>query len=879
MAETAVFPVMFQVLSAPALKAADQFFNRLNDGARRFGQEFNDSQNQLQRASFRIGRLAGLTTLVGVGVQRAGRAMTQFGISTLTSLDGAVQSAGDFQLAMAKIGAIVGGDAKQMAELRNLALDTALAETSTFGEMEAAAGLEALAQAGLNAKESAAALAPALRLAGASMGEIDPEKSALIAVQGLNTLGVSLDPKNPNSIGGFMDKITVATQKSNLGFKDMQGLFANLKASGIEMRDTSVGSFLALSAASRNAGTSAKNTGIAIQGFAAGLRAIQQESDGLTQADARLQALASVGLKITDLQNADGGWKDLVDTISLLSDASARAGKTEEQFGAIVGKVFRQNSGQLAQLGLHMRDFVDETGKLHKGIDSIKALRDAIQSAGVDGIDQAGMAAKRFAETWEGVKKQFANIWEVFKTILGGTVLPLLVGLLERTNTLLRWVTRMAKESAIFRVALAGLILTMSGLLFSLGALMVLAGFATIAISALGGAIAIYTELVALANIGTFTLSAAFANLEIVLAPLLAWGFPLFLAVLLAMIPLIVFAGAAIVAWQYNINGFADTVTKRFEGISNAAKVLFAFLNGEKVPFKMGQMLFEQTPLLGKFVIAVLNLKYRVGQLWEGFKEGLMPALEELSPVVSDVIDNLGFAAKVLLSFFKIQDKGGKSKSWREFGIVVGNIIGLMITLTGWGLKAQSMFLGFNAILLRVVLEVNEMMVDFIKAIVNGFLVIPRMIAAVFNDDTLLGVLGDQLQKLRDILPGSEPRDRSSPLYGLGDAGAALLRNVAMGMLAFAPTFGALASGALSAASAPSGGSPSPLSAIFAPSTSAAAPAPIAASATSGGITVNIGQMVFQAAELTPEQAQKFARVIADNIAAELATQISSGIV
>lgn len=44
------------------------------------------------------------------------------------------------------------------------------------------------------------------------------------------------------------------------------------------------------------------------------------------------------------------------------------------------------------------------------------------------------------------------------------------------------------------------------------------------------------------------------------------------------------------------------------------------------------------------------------------------------------------------------------------------------------------------------------------------------------------GWLDEQWQSVRDMLPGSEPRDTSSPLHGLGDSGAAFITNILDGM-------------------------------------------------------------------------------------------------
>jgi hypothetical protein len=180
--------------------------------------------------------------------------------------------------------------------------------------------------------------------------------------------------------------------------------------------------------------------------------------------------------------------------------------------------------------------------------------------------------------------------------------------------------------------------------------------------------------------------------------------------------------------------------------------------------------------------------------------------------------------------------------------------------------------------LIRVFGEVGSFLWDVMEGFLRSLTFVPRAIWAAFTDGFagVKDVFRGHLQHFTDMLTFSEPKDTSSPLTNLGAAGAGMLGNIAAGMLGFAPTFGALVASALATAVTPGVGNPA-LSAVVA-SAPAAAGAQAAAASSSGGISVQIGQMVFQAAELSPAEAQKFARMVADNIATELAVQMSSSV-
>jgi TP901 family phage tail tape measure protein len=862
---------MFQVVTGPATAAAQKFFSGLSKQAQMFGAQFNGSQNQLAAASYRTGRLGGIGVgLIGSALSRAGRSLTGLGVSMLATMGTGVEAAGNFEVGMAKLSAVTEGNVDEMKALRQSALD--FDKAGLFSAQEKTEALLSLAQAGFTAKEANEALIPTLDFVGASMGTLTTEQGALMAVMARKTLGLT-----ESQLPGFFDKLAVATQVSNLNFEDLNGLFARIAATGVTMKNSTVGSLLAIAAAGKNAGKTNKDVGNSIASIANGFAGLNKEVMEISQSDMKTGALAKLGMSPEDLKDAQGNWKNVLSITADMTRRQQAMGMNAADFSSVMSAVFKQNAGGLLALAQNMGN-MNFDGKVLSGVDALEALGKQIDDAGVDKMNQAAEMSQKFADTWEGIKKQLFNVWEGFKVVLGETVLPLLKEGLDVVLRFAKGLAVAARDSILVRVAILGVTFAVGTLTLAMGLMATAAGTAAIAVGFIAGVLAIYDAAMAIAEANTFLFSAALVNLQIILGTFAAEVFPFMLVGLLLMIPLLMFATAALVAWRYNIGGFADSVTEKFALVSNAVKVLFAFLNGEKVPLKMGKMLFEQTPLLGKFVIAILNLKYRLQQLWEGFKEGLMPALENVGPAFKLIIADLKLAAKMVLGFFGISAASmGASKSWRDFGLVLGTLVGWLVDMGRVLAIIGAAFVAVGATIWRVFAELFEMVYDFFRFVQSGFWMIPKMIVAAFTDTTLTDVFSDHLQKLKDILPGSEPKDTSSPLYGLGNAGAAILGNIAAGMLAFAPSFGAMAAGALSTAVGPGPGNPA-MSAVVASAPTAQGSPAVAAGAAGGGITVSIGQMVFQAAELSPAEAQKFARMVSDQIAAELAIQMSSSV-
>lgn len=128
-------------------------------------------------------------------------------------LVGSVKSAGNFEAAMSRVQAATGAAGEELAQLKKAAEDVGLAD-NRFTSVEAAQGLENLAKAGLNAKESLAALPGVLALAEA--GDISLGDSATYVTRTIAGLGVAVE-----DTGRIADVLAKGANASNTSVKGL----------------------------------------------------------------------------------------------------------------------------------------------------------------------------------------------------------------------------------------------------------------------------------------------------------------------------------------------------------------------------------------------------------------------------------------------------------------------------------------------------------------------------------------------------------------------------------------------------------------------------------------------------------------------------------
>ena len=132
------------------------------------------------------GSFGGLTKAIGLVTAAATALATFVGARFLS---GAIRSAGDFDEAMSRVGAVTQATTEDLARLRETANEAGA--TTRFTATEAANGLEELARSGQSASEAIATLEPVLALAAGNNQSV--AESAIQVTTALNAFGLAAD--------------------------------------------------------------------------------------------------------------------------------------------------------------------------------------------------------------------------------------------------------------------------------------------------------------------------------------------------------------------------------------------------------------------------------------------------------------------------------------------------------------------------------------------------------------------------------------------------------------------------------------------------------------------------------------------------------------
>jgi TP901 family phage tail tape measure protein len=118
----------------------------------------------------------------------SGVAAMGIGAAGLMAGFGLARKAGDFEQAIAAVGAVSNASADDLKLLEKAAIDAGIA--TQFSPTQATLGLNELAQAGYDAHESVALLKPVLDLAAGSLGQLSPQEAAGVAAQAMKAFGI-----------------------------------------------------------------------------------------------------------------------------------------------------------------------------------------------------------------------------------------------------------------------------------------------------------------------------------------------------------------------------------------------------------------------------------------------------------------------------------------------------------------------------------------------------------------------------------------------------------------------------------------------------------------------------------------------------------------
>lgn len=291
------------------------------------------------------------------------------------------------------------------------------------------------------------------------------------------------------------------------------------------------------------------------------------------------------------------------------------------------------------------------------------------------------------------------------------------------------------------------------------------------------------------------------------LAPAIASGvaalaaFVVAFAPVLAVVAVAMAVGAALAgAWSANFMNIQGLVTTAMNAvnavITGVLDQVLAFwaANGEEIMAFTAQAWAQIQQIIGTVAAIIATIVTNIFGAIAGFiaahgediQTVLTAAWSVIQTFISSTLDNIQGVVNAVLALLQ----GDWQTAWEEIKAIVERSITaaqeIITTVTeaikdiwarnGDAIKAKAEEI-WNGILDAIeglagrAMSAGKAFIDNIKEGIMGAI------------DKLLADARAKLQELADMLPGSEPKDTSSPLYGLGKRGAAIVGNLQQGLM------------------------------------------------------------------------------------------------
>ncbi len=536
-------------------------------------------------------RFQSLDERVGLGANRMTGAFAriQAGAAAFVATAGALggvwaltSAAGRFEQQLAAIGAVTKATTQEMEMLRNVAIEAGL--KTQFSPQEAVEGLTTLATAGQTATQATQTLLPVLDLAAGSLGQLGVAQAAEAVVGTLNAYGLSAD-----NAAMVTDKLLRLTQLTNFQTRDFEGGLAKAAASGAVFKQSLDDALITLGLL--------RNRNIDASSSATAYREAVRRVGGELRAQ---KAVMGAGVDIFDKQS--GQMRSIVDI--MVDFAEATKDMTDQERNRRITVAFGAR-GLLAFNAVMNASFTEVKNGVettYKGAEAIEAMRVQMAQASGTAID----FRTKLLDTFEGQKTLLIGTLQTFAVALGEPLIKVL-------KPVVAWILDIT-------IGLLEAFQALPDPIKKIGAVVVLAGVAFIGLVL--GVIALTAAMVAL--------KAMFAAVGAALALIKAFALP----VLLVLGLLIATVAAFKIAFDKNLGGLGALATGVWEKISLAfqgIKQLFesgAFSGAVRTELnKAGNTGLKQ------FLINIYKFVYRIGQIWEGFKQGFTDSVVALSPV------------------------------------------------------------------------------------------------------------------------------------------------------------------------------------------------------------------------------------------------------
>ena len=585
------------------------------------------SQDMMKRFDAGAKQLIGGIASMAAGAKMFGVLNNMFGVS--------VNTAADFEQAMARVGAVSGAIGEDFERLSRQARD--LGRDTQYSATQAANSQELLARAGFQTNEIIAAMPGLLDMASAE--GMDLANAADIASSALR--GFGLGAEEMNRVADVLAKTSSASNTSiSLLGESLKYVAKPASALGFTIEQTN-----AMLGAMANSGIKGSQAGTALK--AAFLR--------LSQEPTRVaKALKALGVSSKD---AEGNLRPIPDLMTDLANKMTGMGKA-------------QKLGYLANI------FGDEAAS------GMLAVMEAVADGSLPELEKAlyscSGAAKEMSErmnaTAQGAMKRLESASEGLRIAIGNHLLPVYTWIINKMAEFKSWLTQLIEAHPILTKAVIGFTTALLGLS---GAALIVVG----ALMSISGLIKMWPllKIMAVSALSNIRMQARMA-----LSSLSGLGAP--------VIGMIALAGALYLAWRKNLWGIRDmvqAVTQGFKMALSASTDGIAEIDEELANKLKAAGIWDYAVTMGKVF-------FRVRQFWnglvEGFKEGinyLKEAFDWLAGIFSPVIES----GQELLKFLGILKPVTETQAntWRAFGQLIGRIAPIVL-----GVIAA--FKGFNII-------------------------------------------------------------------------------------------------------------------------------------------------------------------------------------
>ena len=390
---------------------------------------------------------------IGDKMMRAGRTLTTYVTTPLAAVGAiGVKKFAEVDKTMQLANKTMGNTAEE-AELLDTAMKSA-ASNSTYGMSEAATATLNYARAGLTAKESAAALAPAMNLAAGEGGELDTVSAGLVAT--INGFSDSFD-----NASSYADVFANACNNTAL---DVDSLSRSMSvaapvfaAAGYTVNDAAL--YMGVMA---DKGITANKAATALKTGMARLTAPAKEGAAWME---------KLGINIT---NADGSLKDSVTVQKELH--AAFSGLSESEQLAAASAIFGKN--QMDKWLALIRTSPDDVAALNKQLAETGTTE-----------SMAAAMMKGFGGSLEKLKSSL----DVAATSLGQALAPVILKVAQGIQKLVDWFNQLSPRMQTV-VATIGLVVAAIGPLLMIGGALI-SGIGTV-LTSVGRFISIGTKVI-----------------------------------------------------------------------------------------------------------------------------------------------------------------------------------------------------------------------------------------------------------------------------------------------------------------------------------------------------------------------------------------------